>query len=65
MPCGRARGHASLWFQESVARLQHRVEHRFVEQCAAHPFRDDDIDVLDIIQEGDLFNFSANDAVLA
>jgi hypothetical protein len=41
--------------------MKDRVEHRLVEQGVAHPLRDDYIDVLDTIREGDLFDFSADD----
>ena len=62
-PALARRHHTSLWLQEFVARFQNRVEHGLVEQGIAHPLRDDNIDVLDVIRKRYVFDFSADNTV--
>ena len=49
--------HQAFAGQIAVASPEHRVEHGFVEEAVAHPFRYDDIDLRN--REGNFFHFSA------
>ena len=52
--------HESVGGEPLVARVQHGLQHRLVEQAVAHPLRDDDVHLLDAVGQLDLLDFAAN-----
>ena len=51
------RDHEAMRSEVAIARPKHRVEHRFVKKTIAHPFRDDDVNLVN--WEMHFFNFAA------
>lgn len=50
------RDHQAMWSKIAIACPKHRVEHRFVQKTVAHPFGDDDVNLVD--WETHFFNFA-------
>eukprot|EP00162_Nutomonas_longa_P005442 comp16105_c0_seq1/m.25362 comp16105_c0_seq1/g.25362 ORF comp16105_c0_seq1/g.25362 comp16105_c0_seq1/m.25362 type:complete len:314 (+) comp16105_c0_seq1:209-1150(+) len=53
---GLAWHHDAVGLEKVVARIEHALEHVFVEQRIAHPFADNDIDLAAVVCEIDVFN---------
>ena len=54
--------HDAVITQETVPSVQDGIQHGLVQQGVAHPFGDDDVDLLEAFGERDVLDFPADDA---